>query len=94
MDHHSFTPGSLLKRLRTFDFLQGVEQDSLEHLAEQAIWRVYAPDAVVFWEGDVETHLYYIQYGSIKVLKTSTDGRTTWMGSFPQLRELFTLSSC
>jgi CRP/FNR family transcriptional regulator len=29
----------------------------------------------VFWEGDVESNLFYLQYGSLKVLKSSPDGR-------------------
>jgi CRP/FNR family transcriptional regulator len=36
---------------------------------------VFAPNAVVFWEGDVEPNLFYLQYGSLKVLKVSPDGR-------------------
>ena len=31
-------------------------------------------DAVIFWEGDVETHLFYLQYGWLKVIKTALDG--------------------
>ena len=29
----------------------------------------------MFWEGDTESNLYYLQYGSLKVLKSSPDGR-------------------
>jgi CRP-like cAMP-binding protein len=47
----------------------------LAALVNSAIWKVFPPDAVVFWEGDVETNLYYLQYGPLKVLKTSADGR-------------------
>src|SRR5574339_610545 len=65
----------LLKRLQTFDFLRGLDQESLARLAAGAIWKVFPPDAVVFWEGDVESNLFYLQYGSLKVLKASPDGR-------------------
>jgi CRP/FNR family transcriptional regulator len=65
----------LLKRLQTFEFLRGLERKTLAALAESAVWKVFPPDAVVFWEGDVEANLYYLQYGSLKVLKTSADGR-------------------
>ena len=65
----------LLKRLQNFEFLRGLDQEALSALAESSVWRVYAPDSVVFWEGDTETNLFYLQYGSLKVLKTSPSGR-------------------
>ncbi len=65
----------LLKRLQSFDFLRGLDDATLARLAESAAWNVYAPNAVVFWEGDVESNLFYLQYGSLKVLKSSLDGR-------------------
>lgn len=65
----------LLKRLQTFEFLRGLDHETLVTLSKSAIWKVFPPDAVVFWEGDTETNLYYLQYGSLKVLKTSPDGR-------------------
>lgn len=65
----------LLKRLQTFDFLRGLDAAALEGLAQKSAWKVYAPNAVVFWEGDIETHLYYLQYGSLKILKSAPDGR-------------------
>ena len=65
----------LLKRLQTFEFLRGLDKETLSRLAQNSTWKVYAPDAVVFWEGDTERNLYYLQYGSLKVLKSSADGR-------------------
>ena len=65
----------LLKRLQTFEFLRGLDKETLSRLAKNSTWKVYAPDAVVFWEGDTESNLYYLQYGSLKVLKSSADGR-------------------
>jgi len=65
----------LLKRLQTFDFLRGLDHETLVALAESSVWKVFAPDAVVFWEGDMETNLFYLQYGSLKVLKTASNGR-------------------
>ena len=65
----------LLKRLQTFEFLRGLDREVLVMLAKSAVWKVFPPDAVVFWEGDTETNLYYMQYGSLKVLKTSPEGR-------------------
>ena len=65
----------LLKRLQNFEFLRGLDHEILAALAKSAVWKVFAPDAVVFWDGDTETNLYYLQYGSLKVLKTSPEGR-------------------
>lgn len=61
----------LLKRLHIFEFLRGLDVESLKRLADHAVWKVYPPDVVVFWEGDVESNLFYLHYGSLKVLRTS-----------------------
>jgi CRP/FNR family transcriptional regulator len=65
----------LLKRLKIFEFLRGLEDDTLAALARSAVWKVYPPDAVIFWEGDIEANLFYLQYGWLKVVKTNQDGR-------------------
>jgi CRP/FNR family transcriptional regulator len=36
---------------------------------------VYPPNAVIFWEGETEGNLFYLQYGWLKVIKTGPDGR-------------------
>ena len=68
-------PDILLKRLKNFDFLRGLDAATLSRLADSAVWKVYPPNAVVFWEGDIETNLFYLQYGSLKAIKTAPDGR-------------------
>lgn len=65
----------LLKRLQSFDYLRGLDGETLRRLANASSWKVYAPEAVIFWEGDVESNLFYLQYGSLKALKSSADGR-------------------
>lgn len=75
MNKTNTSPDLLLKRLHTFEFLRGLDEQAMRKLAESAVWKVVPQDAVVFWEGDVEPYLYYLQYGSLKVLKTSPDGR-------------------
>ena len=65
----------LLKRLQSLEFLRGLEHQALVVLARSALWKVHPPDAVVFWEGDIETNLFYLQYGWLKVIKTAPDGR-------------------
>jgi len=65
----------LLKRLKNAELLQGLDSKALLQLAQSGVWKVFESNAVVFWEGDVETNLYYLQYGSLKAVKTSPDGR-------------------
>ena len=65
----------LIKRLRSTEFLRGLDETSLTQLAKNATWKVFVPDAAVFWEGDNETNLYYLHYGLLKILKASPDGR-------------------
>jgi CRP/FNR family transcriptional regulator, dissimilatory nitrate respiration regulator len=55
--------------------LRGLEDATLLELAKSAAWKIYAPGSVIFWEGEVETHLFYLQYGWLKVIKTGPDGR-------------------
>jgi len=69
------TSDILLKRLKTIDFLHGLDTKALEQIAHNAMWKVFAADEVVFWEGDTESNLYYLHYGMLKVLKASHDGR-------------------
>jgi CRP/FNR family transcriptional regulator len=71
----SHTSDILLKRLQSFEFLRGLDSATLEDLAGKSVWKVFAPNEVVFWEGDHETRLYFLQYGSLKVLKSAPDGR-------------------
>lgn len=64
-----------LKRLRASEFLRGLDEGALTQIAASAAWKVYPPNAVIFWEGDNESNLYFLQYGSLKAMKTSPDGR-------------------
>lgn len=78
----------LFKRLHTFEFLRGLDNSTLAALAESATWKVFSPNTVVFWEGDVESNLFFLQYGSLKVLKASPDGREQVL-RFIQAGEIF-----
>lgn len=75
MDEKTVRVELLLRRLQTFDFLRGLAESTLARLAESAAWKVFPPNAVVFWEGDVESNLFYLEYGSLKAIKTAPDGR-------------------
>lgn len=65
----------LLKRLKNAELLNGLDDTSLLQLAQSGVWKVFDANAVVFWEGDVESNLFYLQYGSLKAVKTSPDRR-------------------
>ena len=65
----------LLKRLQSIEFLRGLDDKTLSQIAINATWKVFDADAVLFWEGDNESNLYYLQYGMLKILKASPDGR-------------------
>lgn len=65
----------LQKRLKNLEFLRGLDDETLKEMAESAVWKIYPPDTVVFWEGDIETNLFYLHYGWLKVIKTAPDGR-------------------
>jgi CRP/FNR family transcriptional regulator len=65
----------LLNRLGAFEFLRGLDARILQGLAQQAAWKIYPADAVIFWEGDTESALFYLHYGWLKVIKTGPDGR-------------------
>ncbi|MCB2160703.1 Crp/Fnr family transcriptional regulator [bacterium] len=68
-------PDFLLKRLMTFEFLKGLPENIVRELAESAAWKVYEPGMIIFWEEDIETNLFYLQYGWLKVMKSGPDGR-------------------
>ena len=42
----------LLRRLQDFEFLRGLDHETMTALANSAMWKVFPPHAVVFWEGD------------------------------------------
>jgi len=65
----------LLKRLKKAELLRGLDDKALSQLAQSGVWKVFEANAVVFWEGDVETNLFYLHYGSLKAVKTSHDRR-------------------
>lgn len=64
-----------LDNLRAIAFLQGVEEDALLELARRAVWREYAPGAIIFLENEHASAIYYLHFGWVKVSKSSPDGR-------------------
>ncbi len=64
-----------LETLRAMAFLQGVDTAVLTELADTAHWREYAPNAIIFLEGETASTLYYLEFGWVKVIKSTLDGR-------------------
>jgi CRP/FNR family transcriptional regulator len=65
----------LADQLKALPVFEGLDTALLANLAQVAHWRVYAPGAVIFLEGEQAHGLYYLQDGWIKVVKFSLDGR-------------------
>ena len=65
----------LCDHLQRVPFFAGLDAAALCELASPATWHEYAPGAVIFLEGDVNTGLYAVQEGWVKVVKFSLDGR-------------------
>ncbi|RIK41390.1 MAG: hypothetical protein DCC55_12055 [Chloroflexi bacterium] len=65
----------LVEKLQTSSFLRGLDPEVLAQMARSAVWRAYAPGAVIFLEGDAAPALYYVDTGWVKVVKMSPEGR-------------------
>ena len=65
----------LCEHLQRVPYFAGLDAAALRELAGLATWQEYAPGAVIFLEGDVNTGLYSVHSGWIKVVKFSLDGR-------------------
>ena len=61
-----------LGALPLFTGLDGVSLNDLVHLSR---WREYEAGELVVLEGDAQPGLYFLQYGWLKVVKTSPAGR-------------------
>jgi CRP/FNR family transcriptional regulator len=66
------TRQSELVRIPLFSGLTEAESDAL---AQRAVERKYAPDDMLFWEGDPCAGIFLIVQGSVKIFKTSPGGR-------------------
>ena len=65
----------LCEHLQRVPYFAGLDAGELCQLAGLATWHEYAPGAIVFLEGDVNTGLYAVDVGWVKVVKFSLDGR-------------------
>lgn len=66
---------TLTEHLQALPYFAGLEHSALAEIAQTAIQREYAPGAMVFLEGEISNSLYYLQFGWLKVVKMSVEGR-------------------
>lgn len=66
---------ALCEQLQHTPYFAGLDAETVHRLASLATWHEYAPGAIVFLEGDVNTGLYSVHTGWVKVVKFSPDGR-------------------
>ncbi len=66
---------SLIEQLRQIPYFGGLDDAAIRELARAAIWREVAAGQVVFLEGEPSTGLHYLQYGWLKIARSSPEGR-------------------
>jgi CRP/FNR family transcriptional regulator len=66
---------TLLAQLQTLPYFAGLAPAAVQELVELAAWQEYAQGAIIFWEGEVSRGLFSVQWGWVKVVKLSLDGR-------------------
>ena len=64
-----------VQHLSEISFFSELEEPTRKELAQLSRWREYDASEVVVLEGDAHPGLYYLQYGWLKVVKTSPTGR-------------------
>ncbi len=66
---------SLLPLLQSLPYFAHVPAPSLEHIAYQAVPRKFAPNEMIFLEGEPTAGLWIIEEGQVKAFKLSPDGQ-------------------
>lgn len=61
--------------LRAVSYFSALDENWLNHLAQSAIRRAYAPEQVILLEGEPCAGLYIVESGWLKAIKISIDGR-------------------
>ena len=64
-----------VQHLHFAPLFEGVDESILQELVRGARWREYEVNEVVVLEGEAQSGLYYLQYGWLKVVKISPNGR-------------------
>lgn len=66
---------SKLDDLAQIPLFAGLTPHELQAVAQRAAERRYAPDDMLFWEGEECAGIYLIVRGTVKIFKTSSSGR-------------------
>jgi CRP/FNR family transcriptional regulator len=66
---------ALVEHLLAEPLFEGIEPAALRRLAQTATWCQYAAGEVVFLEGESAPGLYFLQFGWLKIVMTSPEGR-------------------
>lgn len=69
------TRTDLAQQLQTVTFFVGLPQLTLDALVQEAIWREYDAGEIIFLEGEQATGLSFLQFGWVKIVKSSPTGR-------------------
>ncbi len=64
-----------LQQLRNIPIFEGLDEATLQELAQGAVRREYQANEMVVLEGEAQPGLYYLEYGWLKVVKISPAGR-------------------
>lgn len=64
-----------MQQLSKIPLFTGLDKTSLQEIAHVSRWREYESGEIVALEGESQSGLYYLQYGWLKVVKTSPTGR-------------------
>jgi len=61
--------------LRALPYFAPLDEDTLASVAAAAVHRAYAPDEIIFLEGEPCAGLFCVQSGHVKIYKSSPEGR-------------------
>lgn len=64
-----------MRHLKDIPLFTGLAEPDLQDLAQLSRWHEYNPGEIVVLEGEAQPGLYFLQYGWLKVIKTSPSGR-------------------
>ena len=73
-----------VQALRNNSYFSGLEENILAELSHGIQLRRYDRGEIIFWEGDPCAGLHIIQHGSVKLFKTSRQGRELIINVFEE----------
>ena len=76
--------GAKVEALRNNSYFSGLDENILVELAQGTSLRWYERGEIIFWEGEPCAGLFIIQQGSVKLFKTSRQGRELIINVFEE----------